>query len=254
MKRIITSFCAALMAHSAISGTMGDLGNGYGAAATSICAKIVTLSGGPAWYQSGATQSVNFPGNSATVFVADKPTRTLANGEIFFGLGRSLIENLYGQLGIAVAYNGEADLNGIAAAPPVFYQYKYKASNTRVSLKGKLLPDGNYWLKLYLSGGIGAGFNQNYSYFISPNALLVPRFTDHTTVGFSFTAGVGLDARLCEHWGVGMGYEFADWGKSSLGVIGAVANTATPIANLGAPLEMGHLYTHELMFSISYFI
>jgi hypothetical protein len=49
---------------------------------------------------------------------------------------------------------------------------------------------------------------------------------------------------LNDHWTIGMGYEFTDWGKSQLGA--ASGQTS------GEGLILNHVYVNQLLFSLSF--
>jgi len=62
----------------------------------------------------------------------------------------------------------------------------------------------------------------------------MPNFASNTTTAFTYTLGVGVERHLNQHWQVGMGYEFADWGHSKLDR--AAGQT------MGTGLSINHLY------------
>ena len=117
-----------------------------------------------------------------------------------------------------------------------------------LALKGKLLADDMLTLVTpYLSGSIGVGFNRSHHFTISPklfNEVPAPEFNSHTKTAFSYTLGTGIQKALNEYWQVGIGYEFADWGKSNL--------SAAYGQSINSGLQLNHLYTNQLQFSVSY--
>lgn len=107
-------------------------------------------------------------------------------------------------------------------AAPQFdnHHYAYKVFHSRVAVKGKLLKDCGSWLIPWVSGSIGVGFNSAYDFSNTPlifEALPNANFSDQTHTSFAYTLGTGVQKSLNVHWQVGVGYEFADWGKSELG-------------------------------------
>ncbi|MFI4918865.1 MAG: outer membrane protein [Legionellales bacterium] len=211
---------------------------------------IITVSGGPAWTSPGKDQVIYPINNPPTItqYLADDATEALGTGELFFGLQRLVYPGITGQFGIGLAGAGEASLSGVTTVDgiPDVYGYQYQIEHARVEFKGKLI--NNYFSSLvqpYLSGSFGVGFNNSHDYSASsvdPILDPAPWFAPHTQVAFSYTLGAGLQAMVTEHWQVGMGYEFADWGKSNLeGNI-----------NVTQGLALTHLYTNELLFSLGY--
>lgn len=55
---------------------------------------------------------------------------------------------------------------------------------------------------------------------------------------------LGAQKALNQHWQVGVGYEFADWGISQLG------RAAEQTQNSG--LTLNHLYTNGVLFNLTY--
>jgi opacity protein-like surface antigen len=118
-----------------------------------------------------------------------------------------------------------------------------------VAVKGKLLADMGYMAIPYVSGSVGVGFNRAHNFNNIPvifEALPNPNFASNTETAFSYTVGAGLQKALTPNWQVGAGYEFADWGKSQLGL--------APGQTLGNGLAQDHVYTNALMFNVTYVV
>lgn len=214
-----------------------------------IWTPIVTLSGGPAWSVPGENlflyPTIPFP--QIDNYIPDSPTGTLATGELFFGLQKMVFPGATGELGIGLAGSTDAKITGVVAVSglPDFGRYEYKVDHGRVELKGRLIAN-TYRLQPYVSGSFGAGFNNSHDFrasTLSPLIYPAPWFATKTVLGFSYTLGLGAQLLLNRHWQVGIGYEFADWGKSGLGV-DALTGIVGP--------NLDHLYTNELLFSLSY--
>ena len=157
------------------------------------------------------------------------------------------------QIGLAYGTAGDAKLQGAIwdDADPAFdnYSYDYNVWHNRVAVKGKLIYDNNYWAAPYASGSAGVAFNRSYSYGNMPrtfNAKPNENFASHSKTAFTYTLGAGLQKSLNDKWQVGLGYEFADWGKSSLGR--AFGQT------LGSGLQLDHLYTNSVVFNLTYVV
>ncbi|MGL6035737.1 MAG: porin family protein, partial [Legionella sp.] len=62
----------------------------------------------------------------------------------------------------------------------------------------------------------------------------------------AYTVGAGLQKSLNDNWQVGVGYEFADWGKSQL--------ASAPEQTLNSGLGLNHLYTNGVLLNVTYVI
>lgn len=236
---------ASLFTGSALSGTMGPVTQ------KSDWTWVGTISAGPVWASGGSTQTFYLTPEIEKTYVADKSTHALFDGEVFLGLQKLLTQTVQGQLGLAVAATSNASLSGAIwdDADPEFdnYTYRYKIQHTHVAVKGKLLADAGYWLIPWVSGSIGVGFNNAYSFNDTPTlfeALPNPHFASHTQTSFTYTVGAGVQKAINQHWQVGVGYEFADWGKSGLG------RASEQTLNHG--LALNHLYTNGVLFNFTY--
>ena len=146
---------------------------------------------------------------------------------------------------------GDATLSGDIwdDADPIFdnYTYQYKVNHTHVALKGKLLGDWDWPLMPWVSGSIGIGFNRAYDFNNTPTiyeAIPNSNFSSYTTTAFTYTVGIGFQRKLTKNWQMGVGYEFADWGKNQLGT----ADGQTT----GDVLSLSHLYTNSLLLNLTY--
>ncbi len=212
---------------------------------------VATLSLGPVWENAGNTQTFYLAPNIEKTYAANHTSHALVDGEIFLGIQKSLSEKLDGQIGLAVATTGNASLSGNIWDDATFqfnnYTYKYKVKHTHVAIKGKLLADRGYVVIPWVSGSLGVGFNQSHDFSNTPTiseAVVMPNFASNTTTTFTYTLGVGVERHLNQHWQVGMGYEFADWGKSQLSR--AAGQT------MGTGLSINHLYTNGLLFNLTW--
>ena len=212
---------------------------------------VASIDAGPIWARGGETQTFYLAPEIEKTYAARKSTNAIATGELFVGIQKSLTSQWLGQLGLAAATTGNARLQGVIwdDADPQFdnYSYQYKVRNTRVALKGKLLLDKGYWFMPWVSATLGVGFNRAYDFTNTPlifEALPNNNFEDHTKTAFTYTLGAGVQKSINEHWQLGVGYEFADWGKSELGrALGQTMNSG---------LALNHLYTNGVLFNLTY--
>ena len=69
-------------------------------------------------------------------------------------------------------------------------------------------------------------------------------FASNTTTAFTYTLGAGVQRYLNPHWQAGIGYEFADWGRSQLNrALGQTLNSG---------LSLSHLYTNGFLLNLTY--
>lgn len=242
---VLSLVTASVLASQASAGTMGTV------AAPKDWAWVGSVSAGPVWVRGGETQTFYLAPEIEKTYAARKSTNTLASGELFVGLQKSLSSQWLGQFGLAVATTGNAKLQGIIwdDSDPQFdnYSYQYKVRNTRVAVKGKLLLDKGYWFMPWVSASLGVGFNRAHDFTNTPvifEALPNANFTDHTKTALTYTLGAGVQKALNDHWQIGVGYEFADWGKSELGsAFGQTMNSG---------LALNHLYTNGVLVNLTY--
>lgn len=212
---------------------------------------VFALSIGPAWESNGYTQTFYLVPEVEKTYAADKSTTTLASGDLFLGIQKSLSNKIQGQLGVALAAAGNAKLSGNIwdDADPEFnnYTYNYQVNHAHIALKGKLLADAGYMVIPWISGSIGVGFNRAQDFSNTPiifEAVENPDFSTQTKTAFTYTLGIGIQKALSTNWQVGIGYEFADWGKSELG------RASGQTMNSG--LTLNHLYTNGVLFNLTY--
>lgn len=212
---------------------------------------VGTLSGGAVWAQKASQETFYLTPTIEKTYSPQASTRALFSGEGFLGLQKTLAQTLQGQLGIAAGGASSAMINGEiwTDADPEFnnHSYSYKIQHAQVSLKGKLLKEISHGLLPWISASLGVGINKASSF---DNASLIcgeltnPNYTSKTKNSFTYTLGTGLQKELNQHVQVGIGYEFADWGKSQLG--------RAPEQTLNSGLGLNHFYTNGLLLNLTY--
>ncbi|QDQ40944.1 porin family protein [Legionella geestiana] len=233
---LTTQACAGTMASAAVSKEWNWVGS-------------VAL--GPVWARAGETQTFFLAPEIEKTWVAQKSSKAIASGELFLGVQKTLSPEWLLQAGIVGAATGNASLQGLIwdDGDPQFenYRYTYSVRSSRLGIKGKLILDKNYPVMPWISASVGAGFNQAHRYKDTPlifEALPNPAFTDRTQTAFAYTLGAGIQKSFYQNWQAGIGYEFADWGKSALG--------RAPEQTLNSGLSLQHLYTNGFMVNIAY--
>jgi len=212
---------------------------------------IITLSGGPAWTSPGLDQisyvSEITPLYPTQHYIPNSGNQTIGAGEIFFGLQRVVSPGITAQLGLGIAGAFDPEISGVIVVENQsnLYTYRYNVEHARLELKGKLIAS-TYRVQPYVSGSFGVAMNSSHNWqATSEDPVLFPPmvYGPDSNAAFAYSLGAGIQAMLNAHWQVGVGYEFADLGKSGL----------APDELFGFPgITLTHLYTNELLFSISY--
>ena len=212
---------------------------------------VLSLSVGAVLEQAGETQTFYLQPEIEKTYASAGGRHLLGSGELFIGMLGQLNTCLQGQLGLAVAATSNAELNGNIweDANPAFdnYDYSYQINHSHVAIKGKILADFNQPVLLYVSGSLGVGFNNSHSFEITPKIyeeLPAPLFESNIQTSFTYTLGTGIQRAITEHWQLGIGYEFADWGASQLG--------SAPGQTLNSGLHAAHLFTNALQCSLNF--
>ncbi|QLZ67537.1 porin family protein [Legionella sp. PC1000] len=213
---------------------------------------VITLSGGPAWADNpGKSQTLSLQPDVFKNYAVDNASETLGLGGLFIGFQKNINPSWLGQLGFAIEAVSKITVRGDIweDADPDFnnYWYQYDIRPIRIALKGKILTDIRFWALPYLSGSLGVSFNRASDYSIIPKIpeeIPAPFFSSKTETSLSYSIGAGLQKQFHSNWSAGVGYEFADWGRSQLG--------RAPGQTLGNGLSDSHLYTHTLQFNVTF--
>lgn len=213
--------------------------------------KVVTASLGFGWNNAGETQTLFVQPDVEKTYLAADPGGSIFQGELFAGVQRTFKPHLLGQVGIAIAGATGAGMNGDIwedANPELAnYVYKYRINHSHVAIEGKLLADMDFVLMPYVNASAGVGFNKAYNFTISSKLeeeVPAPDFQSNTTTAFTYTLGAGVQKTLNKHWQAGLGYQFADWGRSRL----SPASEQT----LNTGLAQAHTYVNSILFNLSY--
>lgn len=217
---------------------------------------VIGLSAGSTWVSGNKSQTINLQPDIAKTYTASHTNNVIPSFELFVGAQKPLTTRLtqhpvLGQLGLSIAEAGNANLTGDIweDANPNFdnFNYKYKVNHTFVGLKGRLTADSGFIVDPYISGSVGVGFNRAYNFVITPiisNEVAPPAFASNTTATFSYTLGIGLQKTVAKNLQVAIGYEFADWGMTSLSRAAGQTTGSGPTLN--------HLYAQTLQLSLFY--
>jgi opacity protein-like surface antigen len=217
---------------------------------------LIGLSIGSTWVSGNKTQTINLEPDVVKTYTASQTNNVIPSFELFVGGQKPIVTTqlmpytFLGQLGLSVAEAGNANLTGDIweDADPNFdnFNYKYKVNHVHVGVKGRLMGDCGHFVEPYISGSIGVGFNRAYGFTITPKIseeVAAPAFASNTTTAFSYTLGIGLQ-KTFKNLQVAIGYEFSDWGRSSLSLAAGQTTIQTP--------KLNHLYAQTLQLSLFY--
>ena len=159
------------------------------------------------------------------------------------------------QLGIAgygdTTFKPKGDIWQFAMPQFDVLSYSYQVQHARVMLAGKVLSIMPKYEAIhpYVSLELGAAFNRASAYqetALIPGVLPMSPFSNHSQTSFSYGVGLGAEYTVNSHVRLGLGYQFADLGGTSLGFTADETTTAT--------LSLSHLYTNQLRFQLTYLI
>lgn len=213
---------------------------------------LTTVTLGPVWGKTRHTQTLELAPDIIKTYSPEKKAKAIGYGEFFVGVFNNFPKDLQTQIGLAIATTTEAVLSGEIWEDglPEFnnFKYKYKLQHSHLALKGKLLLDKKYALTPWVSGSLGIGLNHTRFSNIPlvDGAITMPDFKKDTTTTLTYSLGAGVQYKLDQKMQIGIGYEFADWGKSKLKPSSAQATSAK--------LSLSHFYTHGMLANFTYFI
>lgn len=203
------------------------------------------------WENAGETQSIFIAPQVDKTFKADRATHIVGNFELLAGIQRQLSDTIQGQFGLTISASNKAPVSGVIwdDLDPTFdnYTYSYRVQHSAVTVKGKFLADLDYWVTPWLSCGVGIGINKASAYYNLPRiseAVSNPNFSTHSMSTLTYNVGAGVQKAMDEHWQLGIGYEFSDWGKSTL--------TQGPAQVYNSGLSLTSFYTNALLLNITY--
>lgn len=212
---------------------------------------VLAISGGAAWTSAGETQTIYTQSNVYNTYAANNNAHALGFGELFFGEERSLGHYFAHEPGFAVSDSSLDNISGdvwqLGNPTQNNLTYQYNVNQVRLAVVDKILLNTKY-LQPYVSGSVGVGFNHAYDYASTPSnatAVAPAPYGSNTTTAFTYTVGAGLQTTFKKHWQTAVGYEFEDWGASSL--------SAVPNQSVGSSgLNLNHIYSSAIKFTLGY--
>jgi opacity protein-like surface antigen len=227
------------------------------AAPGDYCGSFVTLGLNGALPRPNTSHTLNLQPDVRKTYTSNTSKEVIFIGELFGGWqnGINLVPavDFFGQLGLTLSLSNEAKIQGNIweDANPVFsnFKYDYKLTHAGVGVKSKLFMVAGNVCDIYLSGGVGLGFNQARRFNIAPliiEEVPAPLFTSKSTTSFAYSAGIGAQTALTRNWKASLGYEFNSWGKSELG--------RAPGQSVGSGLKLDHFYVSSVNLSFTYVV
>lgn len=141
------------------------------------------------------------------------------------------------------------------------FPYHYQISAQQWLVQAKLLYQWRQGIFPYLLAGFGTSYNRSFHFSVGispPGTTMSNQFQNNGQWVFSYTIGLGLDLDVIEHWRVGLGYRFTDYGPSKTGNSildrGGVNNNGLVNPEVTSPshLSVSHLYSNELTAQVTY--
>jgi opacity protein-like surface antigen len=240
---------SCFISSQAISGDMGAVGISE---QTPAYRALITLTAGPDFVQKGQAQTLTLLPPYQNHYTTTNSTQSVFDGGVFVGIEKTLNERFGLQLGVSGYWDSNITPSGDVwqFALPEFdnLSYNYRIEHARVMASSKLLTSLKQYPAIhpYLSGELGVAFNKASNYQETPlieNLPPMAPFANQTQNSFSYGVGLGVDYSVTQHVRLGVGYQFADLGKASLG--------ASPDAATAQSLSTSHLYTNQLRFQLT---
>lgn len=177
---------------------------------------------------SNAGKSKTFPIDSPTdefyEYSSHKKKQTKAIYGFFLGADWQGLVNWDVQFDVKYSQSSSFSVSGILTQgmdvqTQDSYNYKYKIAIKQLLLESKLSYINCTRFKPYVLVGVGSSFNKAYSFSTSvPSLLTFTRtYKNHTSSGFTYAIGTGLDIEITNCFYVGVNYRFTDLGRVSLG-------------------------------------
>lgn len=225
--------------------------------------RVVTLSGGAAFSDSVGQSTfipiLNPAEDEFFNYAADSSNQTEFVWGAFLGMEGSLNQNWLLQSGFSyyqptLFHPKGIVTQGVDVLSVDSFSYQYEVQARQVLFENKLLYNVLYHARVvhpYASAGIGIGINSSHNYRVNilpPFTTFSNQFSNAERTSFSYRVGLGIDYELTTQLRVGIGYRFADFGKTKLG--NALIDQVQTVNNL----SQAHFYTNEVLGQITFVI
>lgn len=236
---LLLSCCLPFLAHA---GTMSP-------STSQEYSKVITATVGADFVNQGASQSLTLLPSFQNHYSSNHQWKTGADFGFFLGAEYPLTNRFRMQTGVAgygttpISIEGDTSQSGISE--PNDFTYHYKVQSSRLMLSNKILAILNKYSALhpYITGEIGIAFNLASGY--QDTSAIAP-FENSAYNSFSWALGAGGEYDLNANTRIGIGYQIADFGATSLGI--------RPEATPNQTLSMPHLWSNQLRVQVSYLL
>ncbi len=212
---------------------------------------VVTVSSGIARANVYSSKVIAFAPFQNT-YIGSNHYDTASDTGLFIGGEAVFQPNWAWQLGLSYFQNSSFIESGNVYffSDPAFNNltYQYQIQSRRISIDTKISHAFEKIWHPYLSASIGSAFNKAYQYTEYPvttaDLPMTQPFANHSNTSLTYSAGLGFDVDITEHWRLGAGYRFVNLGNVNLGT--------TPLQSSTGTISNSHIYTNELLAQISY--
>jgi opacity protein-like surface antigen len=211
---------------------------------------FATITAGIDFIHVGQSKTVSLIAPFDNFYASDSSYKSSGSFGLAGGLEKNLSERFFWQLGVAGFYNTSMTTSGNVwqFGLPEFnnFHYKYHIQSSRAVAIAKILGTFKQVIHPYISGEIGAAFNKASDYHETPlirEAIPIMPFKSHTQSAFSWGIGAGFDMDINPHFRLGIGYQFVDLGKATLGL--------SPTQTTNSRLGISNLYDNQIRIQLS---
>ncbi|MDI1352930.1 MAG: hypothetical protein PSV35_09245 [bacterium] len=235
-----------LLCEVGFAGTMGEL-------VVTNMRPFTTINAGAEFMHAGESQRVSIIGPIGNYYTVNKSYQSSGLLGVAAGIETSAGSGFIWQLGIVGYYNSKVKARGDVweFGLPEYddFTYSYTIQSKRLMATGKLLVTYEQRFHPYLSADLGVGFNRASNYREIPlltEVISTTYFSNTTTSSFAWGAGLGVDTDISNRFRLGIGYQFEDLGKVSLG---------PSLVQVGSgSLHSSHQYGQQVRLQLSAFI
>lgn len=212
--------------------------------------KVITVTIGPDFVNPGQQQTLTLLPPFQNHYTKSTASAAVTDIGGFVGVEQVFSKKISIQFGASGYCDSSMTVRGDVwqFASPVFddLSYSYHIHHARVMLATKLLATITFALRPYISGEIGAAFNQASGYqeiALELGAIPTPPFSNNSRTSVAWAVGSGVDYNITRQLRLGIGYQFANLGSVALG--------QTTAATTKQSLSLSHLYANQLRLQLT---
>lgn len=214
---------------------------------------IVSLSFSSALINPGDPQTLYLIPSTPEHYTSENYRQESWGVSLFLGLERDLTQKISYQIGLIEQINSSVGIRGNVwdFGSPEYnnFIYTYRVQFSELMAGGKLLGNFQYGIHPYIEAELGVAVNNAHSFTLIPLEENVPKgniFTNRVNTSFTYGGGFGIDKDLYDNFRMGLGLNFANWGKTALGKSGSQATNQT--------LKINNLYNQQIRLKLTYII